>query len=90
MPKIVECVGLHLYSTATEQRDWELQIQALNFTFDPECEFRHDFAYQGNVDIDEWVQEQHETAEAFYLHADDFLHDDYDLEDHFHAYNLEG
>ena len=54
---------------------------------DPECWFFpdnqaiHDFAYRGNVDIEAWVEEQHEAANDWYDHMDDFMQDDEDLDD---------
>ena len=45
--------------------------------FYPESQVLLDFAYKGNVDIDAWAKMQHEAANDWYDHMDDF-DDDFD------------
>ena len=40
--------------------------------FDLECEPKVKFAYNHNIDIDAWVNKQHEQANDFYYNIDDF------------------
>ena len=40
--------------------------------FYPESQVISDFAYKGNIDIDAWVDRQHQAAIDWYDHADDF------------------
>lgn len=49
----------------------EPDIKPLSF-FYPDSQVIHDFAYQGNVDVDAWVEMQHEAANDWYDHMDDF------------------
>ena len=40
--------------------------------FDLECSEKVKFAYNGNVDIEAWVDEQHQQANDFYANPDDY------------------
>lgn len=47
--------------------------------FNPYSQVVHDFAYKENVDVEAWAEEQHEAANDWYAHMDDF--DDMDALD---------
>lgn len=79
MPEEVTATGAHFYSHTPNLRQLT-DIQGLTY-FNLESQVIHDFAYQGNVDIDAWVDTQHEAASDWYEHMDDFNNDFDDMLD---------
>lgn len=59
-----------------------------NANFYPDSQVIHDFAYQGNVDIDACIEMQHQAANDWYDHVDDF--DDMEDLDDMEMANLVG
>ncbi|KAL3131446.1 hypothetical protein ABBQ38_007756 [Trebouxia sp. C0009 RCD-2024] len=81
MPEEVTAIAARLNSHTTHIADNSAY-------FYPDSQVIHDFAYQGNVDIDAWIEMQHEAANDWYDHMDDF--DDMEDLDDMEMANLVG
>lgn len=79
LPEEVTAIRTHFYSD--DPSPYQLpDIQGLTY-FNLESQVLHDFVYKGNVDIDAWVDMQHEAANDWYEHMDDFDSDFDDMLD---------
>ena len=79
MPEEVSAIRAHCYSHKPNLYQ-STDIQGLAY-FNLESQVIHDFVYKGNVDIDAWVDMQHEAANDWYEHMDDFDNDFDDMLD---------
>ena len=74
MPVEVDCVNALFVSEGPPAQPYFYPAPTGPYPFYPILKVRslHDFAYKGNVDIDAWVDMQHETANDWYEHMDAF------------------
>ena len=79
MPEEITAIRAHFYSQHPNLNQVP-DIQGLPY-FNLESQVIQDFAYKGNVDIDAWVDMQHEAANDWYEHMGDFDNDFDDLLD---------
>ena len=80
MPREVKSIQAHFVSEGPPAQPY-LYPDGPNTYFYPDSELLSDFAYNGNVDIDAWVDMMHENATEWYDHMDDLADEGVDFDD---------